>query len=242
MSRAVVFLLLFLIVPLVRAETLRVALYDTDYPPYHLVSGKQKGLVDELLERFAEQYKLKTDYILVPEVRSQHLLDEGKVDVRLESEQWYRGGNQYYWSDSIAVVEDILVMPRGCHIPAIDELGGYVLMARFGYTYPQFEALFASGKLHREDFYSELDMLKALVDIQKNQRVAVIAKTTLQWYASKYNAFKKLTVRDYIVGKAPMQLQFAYNEKGKRISEQFNEFMKNLKSSGEFAKIESNYH
>ncbi|MCG9735089.1 substrate-binding periplasmic protein [Pseudoalteromonas shioyasakiensis] len=241
MSRAVVFLLLFLIVPLVRAETLRVALYDTDYPPYHLVSGKQKGLVDELLERFAEQYKLKTDYILVPEVRSQHLLDEGKVDVRLESEQWYRGGNQYYWSDSIAVVEDILVMPRGCHIPAIDELGGYVLMARFGYTYPQFEALFASGKLHREDFYSELDMLKALVDIQQNQRVAVIAKNTLQWYASKNNAFKKLTVSDYSVGKAPMQLQFAYNEKGKRISEQFNEFMKNLKSSGEFAKIESNY-
>lgn len=54
MSRAVVFLLLLLIAPLVRAETLRVALYDTDYPPYHLVSGKQKGLVDELLERFAE--------------------------------------------------------------------------------------------------------------------------------------------------------------------------------------------
>jgi ABC-type amino acid transport substrate-binding protein len=241
MSRAVVFLLLFLIAPLVRAETLRVALYDTDYPPYHLVSGKQKGLVDDLLERFAEQYKLKTDYILVPEVRSQHLLDEGKVDVRLESEQWYRGGNQYYWSDSIAVVEDILVMPSGCHIPAFDELGGYVLMVRFGYTYPQFEALFASGKLHREDFYSEIDMLSALVDMQQNQRVAVIAKNTLQWYAKENNAFKKFTVSDYRVGKAPMQLQFAYNEKGKRMSEQFNEFMKNLKSSGEFAKIESNY-
>ncbi|MEL7308448.1 MAG: hypothetical protein AAGK05_11645, partial [Pseudomonadota bacterium] len=52
---------------------------------------------------------------------------------------------------------------------------------------------------------------------------------------SKNNAFKKFTVSDYSVGKAPMQLQFAYNEKGKRMSEQFNEFMKNLKSSGEFA-------
>ena len=241
MSRAVVFLLLFLIVPLVRAETLRVAIYDTDYPPYHFADSSHKGLVDELLILFAEKYNHDIQYMLVPEVRSQHLLDEGKVDVRLESEQWYRGNKQYYWSDSIAVVEDILVMPSGCHIPAIDELGGYVLMARFGYTYPQFEALFASGKLHREDFYSELDMLKALVDMQQNQRVAVIAKNTLQWYASKNNAFKKFTVSDYSVGKAPMQLQFTYNEKGKRMSEQFNEFMKNLKSSGEFAKIESNY-
>ncbi|MEZ7189026.1 transporter substrate-binding domain-containing protein [uncultured Pseudoalteromonas sp.] len=241
MSRAVVFLLLLLITPLVRAETLRVALYDTDYPPYHFVDSGQKGLVADLLSRFAEKYNYDLQYMLVPEVRSQHLLDEGQVDVRLESEQWYRGDNQYYWSDSIAIVEDILVMPRGCHIPAIDELGGYVLMARFGYTYPQFEALFAAGKLHREDFYSEIDMLNALVDMQQNQRVAVIAKNTLQWYASRNHVFKKFTVSDYSVGRAPMQLQFTYNEKGKHMSEQFNEFMKNLKSSGEFAKIESNY-
>ena len=241
MSRAVVFLLLLLITPLVRAETLRVALYDTDYPPYHFVDSGQKGLVADLLSRFAEKYNYDLQYMLVPEVRSQHLLDEGQVDVRLESEQWYRGDNQYYWSDSIAIVEDILVMPRGCHIPAIDELGGYVLMARFGYTYPQFEALFAAGKLHREDFYSEIDMLNALVDMQQNQRVAVIAKNTLQWYTSRNHVFKKFTVSDYSVGRAPMQLQFTYNEKGKHMSEQFNEFMKNLKSSGEFAKIESNY-
>jgi len=241
MSRAVVFLLLLLITPLVRAETLRVALYDTDYPPYHFVDSGQKGLVADLLSRFAEKYNHDLQYMLVPEVRSQHLLDEGQVDVRLESEQWYRGDNQYYWSDSIAIVEDILVMPRGCHIPAIDELGGYVLMARFGYTYPQFEALFAAGKLHREDFYSEIDMLNALVDMQQNQRVAVISKNTLQWYASRNHVFKKFTVSDYSVGRAPMQLQFTYNEKGKHMSEQFNEFMKNLKSSGEFAKIESNY-
>lgn len=241
MSRAVVFLLLLLITPLVRAETLRVALYDTDYPPYHFVDSGQKGLVADLLSRFAEKYNYDLQYMLVPEVRSQHLLDEGQVDVRLESEQWYRGDNQYYWSDSIAIVEDILVMPRGCHIPAIDELGGYVLMARFGYTYPQFEALFAAGKLHREDFYSEIDMLNALVDMQQNQRVAVISKNTLQWYASRNHVFKKFTVSDYSVGRAPMQLQFTYNEKGKHMSDQFNEFMKNLKSSGEFAKIESNY-
>lgn len=241
MSRAVVFLLLLLITPLVRAETLRVALYDTDYPPYHFVDSGQKGLIADLLSRFAEKYNYDLQYMLVPEVRSQHLLDEGQVDVRLESEQWYRGDNQYYWSDSIAIVEDILVMPRGCHIPAIDELGGYVLMARFGYTYPQFEALFSAGKLHREDFYSEIDMLNALVDMQQNQRVAVISKNTLQWYASRNHVFKKFTVSDYSVGRAPMQLQFTYNEKGKHMSEQFNEFMKNLKSSGEFAKIESNY-
>ena len=56
MSRAVVFLLLLLIAPLVRAETLQVALYDTDYPPYHFADSGHKGLVDELLIRFAEKY------------------------------------------------------------------------------------------------------------------------------------------------------------------------------------------
>jgi polar amino acid transport system substrate-binding protein len=63
----------------------------------------------------------------------------------------------------------------------------------------------------------------------------------LQWYAAQNDAFKKFTVSDYNVGKAPMQLQFIYNEKGKRMSEKFNDFMKSLKSSGEFAKIVSNY-
>ncbi|MGJ8485336.1 substrate-binding periplasmic protein [Pseudoalteromonas sp. SYSU M81236] len=241
MSRVVVFLFLLFIAPLVRAETLRVALYDTDYPPYHFASEKQKGLVDELLERFAEKYKVQISYILVPEVRSQHLLDEGKVDVRLESEQWYRGENHYYWSDMIAVVEDVLVMPNGCHIPPLDKLNGFAVLTRFGYTYPQFEALFALGKVHREDFYSELDMLNALLDQKQNQRVAVIAKNTLQWYAAQNDAFKKFTVSDYNVGKAPMQLQFIYNEKGKRMSEKFNDFMKSIKSSGEFAKIVTNY-
>ncbi|URQ90569.1 transporter substrate-binding domain-containing protein [Pseudoalteromonas sp. SCSIO 43101] len=237
----VVALLLLIIAPLTRAEMLKVALYDTDYPPYHFADSGQKGLVDELLIRFAEKYNHNIQYILVPEVRSQHLLDEGKVDARLESEQWYRGNNQYYWSDSISVVEDILVMPSGCHIPKLDKLNGYVLMARFGYTYPQFESMFTSGELHREDFYSEIEMLNALVDMEQNQRVAVIAKNTLQWYKSKNKIFNKFTVSDYSVGKAPMQLQFAYNEKGKRMSEQFSKFIKNLKSTGEFAKIESNY-
>ena len=65
MSRAVVFLLLFLIAPLVRAETLRVALYDTDYPPYHFADSGHKGLVDELLIRFTEKYNHDIQYMLV---------------------------------------------------------------------------------------------------------------------------------------------------------------------------------
>ncbi|AXV63986.1 hypothetical protein D0907_01210 [Pseudoalteromonas lipolytica] len=239
MSRLVILFLLFS--PLCLADTLRIGLPDSDYPPYHFMAGKEEGIVSDLLNRFAKQYGVSIDYFYVPEKRSQKMLDEGLLDGRIESVEWYVGQNQYYWSDALAMVEDVLVMPSGCHIPMIEQLAGYVLMARYGYTYPQFEHLFQSGDMHRENFYSEFEMLLALMDWEHNQRVAVISRDALTWYFARNNDFKKFTVSDYSVGKAPLQLQFAFDERGKETSKQFNDFLKNLKSSGEFAKIMNNY-
>ncbi|MCF7519717.1 ABC transporter substrate-binding protein [Pseudoalteromonas sp. L21] len=239
MSRFVVFL--FFVVPFCQSEVLRVGLPDSDYPPYHFVNAEQGGIVQDILQRFSEQYAIEVQYSYAPEKRSQKMLDDGLLDGRIESIDWYTGSNQYYWSEAISFVEDVLVMPHGCHIPPIDELTGYVFMGRYAYTYPKFEHYFDSGVMHRENFYSEREMLLALMDWDHNQRIAAISLDALNWYVSRDEVFKKLTVSTYNVGKAPLQLQFSATAKTYLIKEQFNDFIKSLKASGEFAKIVSRY-
>ena len=239
----IVFLLLFS--SHLVAANLRVALPDEDYPPFHFVSSENKGILRDVITAFSEASGVQVDYVFAPEMRSAKMVQNGDVDVRMESEIWLNGNDPYYWSQEIMPVEDVMVAARGVQLidlKQLNRLKSGVLLGRFGYVYPTFESLVQNNILHRENFYSDLDVLQSLYkDTHSSPRFTVISKTVLNWYIHHYPEFKALVVSDVNVGVAPLQLQFAYNPKGKKYMTEFNVFLQKLKDNGELDKIIARY-
>lgn len=239
----IVFLLLFS--SHLVAANLRVALPDEDYPPFHFVSSENKGILRDVITAFSKASEIQVDYVFVPEMRSAKMVQNGDVDARMESEDWQVGNGSYYWSHKIIRVEDVMVAARGAKLIDLQKLNSLksgVLLGRFGYVYPTFEPLVQNNIIHRENFYSDLEVLQSLYkDTHSSQRFTVISKSVLNWYKHHHPEFAALVVSDVNVGVAPLQLQFAYNPKGKKYAQQFNDFLQKLKDNGELDKIIARY-
>lgn len=227
------------------AESLRIALPDEDYPPFHFVSSKNKGILHDVITSFSRATGVKIDYIFVPEMRSAHMVRRGDVDARMESEVWLIGNEPYYWSHEIVWVEDVMVVARGAKLIDLQQLSsleGGVLLGHFGYVYPTFELLEQNNVLHRENFYSDLAVLQSLYkDTAGSKRFTVMSRSVVNWYIQKYPELADLSIGDVSVGVAPLQLQFAYNPKGKKYVKEFNDFLQRLKDNGELDKIIARY-
>ncbi|MFK3863210.1 transporter substrate-binding domain-containing protein [Pseudoalteromonas rhizosphaerae] len=227
------------------ADTFRVALPDENYPPYHIIGGAKKGLLNELITQFAEQHSLTIEYTYVPEMRSEKMVCNGEVDARMESESWLSTAHKYYWSQEIVMVEDVMVVTHGANPSDFQDekvLHNGVLLGRFGYVYPEYEPLVRDQILHRENFYSDLDVLQSLYnDNHISRRFTIMSRAVFDWYVNKYPKFSALGVSAFNVGEAPLQLQFAHTERGKKRAKEFNDFLQSLKDNGDLAKIIARY-
>ncbi|NMM40432.1 substrate-binding periplasmic protein [Pseudoalteromonas arctica] len=227
------------------AENLRVALPDKDYPPFHFVSSEKKGILHDIITAFSKYSGVQVDYIFVPEMRSAKMLQRGDVDVRMESEAWFLGDGSYYWSQGIVMIEDVLVVTRGTELIDFKDLAslkGGVLLGRFGYVYPKYEQSVTNKVLHRENFYSDLEILQSLYkDVDASKRFTVMSRSVVSWYIQKYPELAALSISDVNVGEAQLQLQFSYNARGKKYAKEFNDFLQSLKDDGGLVKIIARY-
>lgn len=237
--------LLLLISSQAFSDTFRVALPDEDYPPFHFINADRKGILNHVLSRFSIESGYEIEYVFVPEMRSAKLVHDNDVDARMESEVWQVDNRQYYWSDGIASVEDAVIVGSDVDPDIFQEenkLASGVLLGRYGYIYPQYESLVENKVFHRENFYSDLTMLQSLQSgTLKSKRFAIMSRAVFNWYCKKYPEFKALNISDFNVGKAPLQLQFAYSPRGKARADAFNVFLKKLKDSGELDRIIASY-
>lgn len=238
-------ILLLLISSQAFSDTFRVALPDEDYPPFHFINADRKGILNHVLSRFSIESGYEIEYVFVPEMRSAKLVHDNDVDARMESEVWQVDNRQYYWSDGIASVEDAVIVGSDVDpdiFQAKNKSASGVLLGRYGYIYPQYESLVENKVFHRENFYSDLTMLQSLQSgTLKSKRFAIMSRAVFNWYCKKYPEFKALNISDFNVGKAPLQLQFAYSPRGKARADAFNVFLKKLKDSGELDRIIARY-
>jgi polar amino acid transport system substrate-binding protein len=226
------------------ADNLRIALPEQDYPPYHFVCSKT-GILNDVITSFSMATGIQIDYTFVPEMRSAKMVKRGDVDARMESEVWLVDNGPYYWSQEIVVIEDVLVVARGAELIDFKELSslkGGVLLGRFGYVYPKYELPVVNKTLHRENFYSDLEILQSLhKDTDTSKRFTVMSRSVVNWYIQKYPELAALTISDENVAEAPLQLQFSYNSRGKKYAKEFNDFLQSLKDNGGLAKIIARY-
>jgi len=125
------------------------------------------GLMFELMEAIADAAGARPRYVLLPSKRVDAALDEGEVDMHcLISPAWLDVPlPAERWGPPMVVLEDVLVAPARNHRPApieLDKQQGLRVGTVLGYRYDKLDALFAAGRLTREDGLNQAQMLAKL--------------------------------------------------------------------------------
>jgi len=235
----------------VSAHELKGSLPD-HYPPYSIVGDTTKGIIPDLLvalNSFSDHaYKAQPN----TSRRSLKLLHEGQIHYRFDSERWVANASHYYWSDAIVEVNDVLVYPASG--PAINDIKQLQRLAndrqkplrigtRFDYHYPTLMPLVNNGNMVRDNFYSEINMLKALADKEHGQLSAVVIAEHVYDYLlrSRPELVGELVKSNRPIDTALYQFQFPKTDNGRINMLYTNRLLDKLRRNGELEKIVNNY-
>lgn len=178
------------------APVLRFAVGETWAPPYIELKGGQPvgGLMLELMQAIARAAGARAVYVPLPALRVDAALADGEVDLHcLISPQWLAEPPPAARLGPVMVVlEDVLAaMPGTAPVPLEDQPGlrvGTVL----GYRYGPLDALFAEGRLVREDAPSQQRMLDKLS--RGRTSVAVVDRLVLAHFNRSLPPARRLVV------------------------------------------------
>ncbi len=224
------------------ATRLDIALPEEGYPPYVVVEkNKVSGiLVDPLLVAL---HRAGIDYAFtfLPEKRSFKLLNDGKVDARMESSKWVDKPARYLWTHPFLQLEDVLVFNRHSEFPFTGDkdLEGAHLVTHIGYGYPTLEALFISGQARREDRSTEREMLASLQRATpKAKWAAVMNKYVARWLIAGEAKYQGLfTMSERVVDSAPLQFQLRDTPLNRQRLEMINRELVKLEQQGEIGRL-----
>lgn len=150
------------------------------------------GILYDLQTRLAQKVGRRAELLVMPRLRVQQMLVRGEIDVRCYvTQDWLQESHhQYIWSVPFMVQRDLLVSRRDSAVLDPRQLPGETIGTVLGFSYPQLQALFASGQLRRDDARTQeqaLDKLQA-----RRYRYAVSNELSLDWYNRRQPAARKL--------------------------------------------------
>ncbi|MCD8522464.1 MAG: hypothetical protein LRY66_14585 [Saccharospirillaceae bacterium] len=210
------------------AGTLRLSVPDDGYPPYVVLQdGEPQGSLIEPLRQAAQRAGIALEFVLLPELRSHHMLESGNIDGRMESPDWTENPDDYLWSNLMVRLEDVLVYrnDQPFNPEQGDGLLGGEIITHLGYVYPLLQPAFANGSLIRLDKLTEQDMLNTLLLSQaETARALIIGRDVAQWYLAAQPALQALplTFSEKIYGCAPMGFQFVRNPRVQALVQRLN--------------------
>ena len=237
-----------------RAESgsINVAVPPEGYPPYILTSqtpatehsDNVSGIMVEVLREAASRLDIRVNFQLIPEIRSQMMLNAGTIDARPESPKWVDNPKDYLWSEPITTINDVYVycskMPN--YFESDSDMAGAEIVTHLGYIYPTLEGLFESGQLHRDDRQSEEFMLNAIIQQKQAPRPGLIKATVMdilvaRWLINSIPRYQnQFSFSHRIVDSASYHFQFK-GENMKAIVEQLNTEIRAMRDSGEIDRI-----
>ncbi|AZZ99735.1 hypothetical protein [Pseudoalteromonas sp. R3] len=215
---------------------LRVALPYNAFPPFVTGDPERPGVLPELLTHFTpDGAAVDVDYI--PEERSKKLISRDKIQVRMESESWYRGDSPMCWSPGLYWIKDVLITHQAASVPEGD-YRGFVMLGRFGYTYPTVEQALSRGELEQTLFYSERAILDTLASpVSGDKRFAFMSLPTIRWLQLNSPKFVSALKVHQVVDTAALQLQFNRSALGLKGCTQFRDFFMRFRHSTEYRSI-----
>ncbi|WP_409524418.1 substrate-binding periplasmic protein [Nitrincola sp. MINF-07-Sa-05] len=199
-------------------ETLRFHIPAADYPPYVIIEGDNiSGLMVEPLQQAAERLGIELVLIPLPTMRAEVMLQQHEIDVRFKSPDWVADPENYLWSDTILIAEDILIFPRnaGLRLEKVEDLIGMEVLVGLGYHYPTLQGLFEQEQITRVDFAFTRDILPALLkEDAEVQRVAVLNADVARWLINEDPRLADtFEFSDWVVESSPLKYQFVRTDR-----------------------------
>ncbi|WP_158678912.1 substrate-binding periplasmic protein [Pseudoalteromonas sp. T1lg75] len=226
--------------------------YPDHFPPFSITGEPTQGIIPDMLK--ALNRTSDHAYVAAPYARhSLKLLAEGQLDFLFDSQNWCKDGDNYYWSQPIAQIHDVLILRAdGGDYSSLDDFVAFshtepqplVVAGRYEYVYPSLDPLFAKALLTRKNFYSDLNMIKALQNTeQSGVNAVVMAERVFDYLAAKHPQLTSSLVKsDFKVHTSPYQFRFPRTDNGKINMMYTNRLLSQLQSSGALDQIIAKYH
>ncbi|WP_105188927.1 substrate-binding periplasmic protein [Pseudoalteromonas sp. T1lg48] len=226
--------------------------YPDHFPPFSIAAEPMQGIIPDMLR--ALNRTSDHAYVAAPYARqSIKLLAEGQLDFLFDSQNWCKDEDNYYWSQPIAYIHDVLILREDADHPfsSLEELVAFsqakerplVVAGRYEYVYPSLDPLFAQAQLTRKNFYSDLNMIKALQDAEHGGVEAVVmAERVFDYLAAKNpHIAKNLVKSSFKVHSTPYQFRFPRTDSGKINMMYTNRLLSQLQTSGSLEDIIDKY-
>ena len=222
--------------PRADAESLRVGLEESGFPPFYFKQSEHKpGIYDRIL---AQAHSLTGDTYEVeywPQARKLRLFETGQLDiepgVNPDWRERYKSISLY--SDPFAEMEDVFVAPTDAASPfrAPEELAGKRLGTMTGFVYPRLEALFKDGRVTRDDSDDEASMIKKM--LKRRIDAGVLWRTVADYYLRETGP-NRFTIGGALEAKA---VHFRFAVAKKDALDRFNRALQEMKANGRLKEI-----
>lgn len=129
-------------------RTIRFGIPIEGYPPYLMNKDKALlGIVGDAFVAISNSIGYKTELIIVPEKRLDHMSERGQLDAVAGAIEWEDDAQKYTWTEGIIKVSDNVVMTKAHDTMSVtvDDLKGKHVALMLGYTYPSLEGLIKTG-------------------------------------------------------------------------------------------------
>jgi len=221
------------------------ALPEEGYAPYIIVKQDDvSGILIDVLRLAAKQVSVEILFDYMPEKRSKVMLNEGRIDARIESPRWIRDPEDYFWSEPIVNINDLFVYRNvdSNTFESDGDMQGAVLITHLGYGYPTLQPLFDMALVTRHDAATEVAMLNQL---QRKSRVtkkaAVMDRHVALWLIKHHQAFKgRFKFSKRVIDSTPLHVQFTPSTKMAKWLPRLNAQIRKLKRSGVVEQIIEN--
>lgn len=239
MDRRTLFASLLLIGNSYAADTtLNLAVYLPQSPPYMFIdlnTGAVTGILPDIIKNYAQKHDLKFAYQYLNRVRAEHSLYNGSADVSLLAPAWVQYPDKLIYSDPLYVNGDRFYSVKP--MPAKITFNGQVVCTREFFRYPIFDKLVEQKKVIRMDTESEVSQLRMLLSgrcdyAYLNEWVADYMIRNDFSFAQFYRAETTFDSSNGIL---------AFHPKWQERLPEFNEYIRQIKQSGELTRIVESY-
>lgn len=240
------FLVLFFSLNVFAAEKVIFASADNYPPKIFKEHGEIKGSYVDIIREICKRMKVEPEFVTYPWARAVMMVKNGKVDALFppfktdEREEFL-----YFTSEPVSHTRNVVFAPKKNHVivKSLNDLQGMSVGINDHYSYgPKFDSFKSNLKL---DFSGNEEMLiNKLGRSGSPKRIDVaIASEDVFKYMSKRLGFLDDFEVVYVVSTSPSYVAFskAKGETARKLAEEFNRILLQLKSAGVVDKITDKY-
>ena len=223
------------------AESYTVVVYKPNNPPYVVVDDPwRKGIFVDLFDAIGRITGDSFTFVHMPVARALKEFDKGKVDIEPGvTPDWRRHMSVLgHFSIPYEVSQEVVIFAPGksqkVNKPAdlYDKAVGTVR----GFSYPHYDAAFASGMIHRVDGLSQTQLIEQLLAGRLDQ--AFVGLNTIRYFAKVMPKYRVLEIGQVV---DEHRISLRVHPDHKALMPRLNEAISQLLEQGVIDQIYANY-